>query len=387
MTRSLQSWVRRQKGRYLLRRGLNLMQQGDLAAAIATLTQATQQHPTPSEAHLKRGIAYFQQESYELALVDLNQVIVLNPDNAEAYGYRGLIRYQMDNEVGALEDWEMALQLDPNEATIRYNRGLVFAQKEHYEASLVDFDIALENNPLLAEAYLHRGKVKQQLGNLTAAVKDWEIALCNDLRLDEAHHLLAQFQEDSENISLQDHLADLLPSEMALTAEQQGTLLILDLHRPVGTPVNYFKLPNKLRDRLVELQIPEVRRFRLIAKAGDSSLSEWDQTYGIYDNAPCPPARWRDALAATLLLFPPLGVVALVLAAQVEPAYKRGDYPIAARASKAVRKLCLSSGAIMGVMLFGLASYGVYTNVEGEYPNPSAKTASIEPSASNEEKL
>ncbi|MEL7028585.1 MAG: metallophosphoesterase, partial [Pseudomonadota bacterium] len=38
-------------------------------------------------------------------------------------------------------------------------------------------------------------------------------------------------------------------------------------------------------DRLVELQLPVVRRFRLIAKAGDSSLSEWDQTYNIYDKA------------------------------------------------------------------------------------------------------
>jgi tetratricopeptide (TPR) repeat protein len=387
MTRPLQSWVRRQQGRYLLRRGLNLMQQGDIDAAIASLTRAIAHHPLTAEVYLKRSIAYFQMEAFELALADLNQAVALDSRNAQAYGYRGLVRYQMDDEVGALADWETALTLQPKDSDIRYNRALVFAHKGDHEAALADFDIAIAQNPLLAEAYLHRGKVKQALGDVPGAVKDWEIALCNDLRLSEAHQLLVKNQESADSLSLQEQFADVLPEGFSITAEQQGSLLILKLHRPVGTPVNYFKLPNVLRDRLVELQIPTVRRFRLIAKAGESSLSEWDQTYGIYDKAPCPSAHWRDAMATTLLLFPPLGIVALVLAAQVEPAYKRGDYPIAARASKAVRKLCLSSGAIMGVMLFGLASYGIYTNVEGEYPNPGAKTAFIERSESNSKKL
>ncbi|MDB9525653.1 tetratricopeptide repeat protein [Oscillatoria sp. CS-180] len=387
MTRSLQSWVQQQQGKYLLRHGLSLIQKGNLNGAIETLTRALAFHPQPQEVHLKRGVAYFQQDAFAEALADFNQAIALDPQDARAYGHRGLVRYQMDDEDGALEDWAMALSLQPGEADVRYNRGLIFAQKKQYEAALADFDVAIDKNPLLAEAYLHRGKVKQELGDSIGAVKDWELALCNDLRLDEAHHLLAKTQEKTENVFLQDQFADLLPDGFWLTAEQQGTLLVLTLHRPVGTPINYFKLPNTLRDRLVELQIPEVRRFRLVAKAGESSLSEWDQTYGIYDKAPCPPSRWRDAFATTLLLFPPFGVVALVLAAQVKPAYRRGDYPIAARASQAVRKLCLSSGAIMGLMLFGLASYGVYTHVEGEYPNPGAKTAFVESSESTEKKL
>jgi len=384
MSRSLQSWARRQRGRYLLRRGLNLTQQGNHQAATQVLTAALAVHGEPAEVLLRRGLVHFQQENFAAALTDFDQAIALDPYQATAHGYRGLVHYQLDDEAAALTDWAQALALDPGEATVRYNRGLVWAQKGEYEAALTDFDLALEHNPLLAEAYLHRGKVRQALGDMVGAVKDWEIALCNDLRLSEAHQLLIKNQENVHNFDLQAQFQDLLPEGFSITAEQQGTRLTLTLHRPVGTPVNYFKLPNALRDRLVELQLPEVRRFRLIAKAGDSSLSEWDQTYGIYDKAPCPPARWRDAVATTLLLFPPLGILALVLASQVEPAYRRGDYPIAARASKAVRKLCLSSGAIMGLMLFGLASYGVYTYVDGEYPNPAAKTAMVEsPKASN----
>lgn len=387
MIEPLQSWGHRQRGKYLLRRGLSLVQKGSLDAAVETLTQAVAFHPQPQVVYLKRGVIYFQQEAFAEALADFDRAIAMTPNDAKAYGYRGLVRYQMDNEASALRDWEIALKLEPKEANIRYNRGLVFAQKGKYEAALVDFDIAISANPLLAEAYLHRGKVKEHLNDIKGAVKDWELALCNDLRLDEAHQLLVKTQEKTETTFLQNQFTDLLPKGASLTAEQRGTVLQLTLHRPVGAPANYFKLPNALRERLVELQIPEARRFRLIAKAGSSSLSEWDQTYGIYDKTPCPPARWRDAIATTVLLFPPFGVVALVLAAQVKPAYLRGDYPIAARASQAVRKLCLSSSAIMGLMLFGLASYGVYTYVEGEYPNPAAKTALIKSLDPAEKKL
>lgn len=378
MSLTLHSWAQRQRGRYLLRRGLNLTQAGNHDAAIAAFTAALPYHAQPAVVLVQRGICAFQQANFGAALADFDAAIAHNPNDATAYGHRGLVRYQQDDEAGALADWEQALTLNPGEATVRYNRGLVLALKGDAEKALADFDIALEKNPLLAEAYLHRGKVKQQLGDAIGAVKDWEIALCNDLRLSEAHQLLVQNQEIAAGLDLQEQFQDLLPAGFSITAEQQGSRLTLTLHRPVGTPVNYFKLPNALRDRLVELQLPEVRRFRLVAKAGESSLSEWDQTYGIYDKAPCPPARWRDAVATTLLLFPPLGILALVLASQVGPAYRRGDYPIAARASQAVRKLCLSSGAIMGLMLFGLASYGVYTYVDGEYPNPAAKTAMVE---------
>ncbi|MGF1523112.1 MAG: tetratricopeptide repeat protein [Leptolyngbyaceae cyanobacterium] len=375
MAQQLRFWVQSQQGRYLLRRGTNLMQKGNVTAAIAAFTEAISKHIKPEEAYIQRGLAHWKQESLELACSDFDKALALCPHNARAYGHRGLIRYQMKDEVGALEDWELALRYQPSYAIVRYNRGLVYAQKQQYEIALADFDIALTKNPLLAEAYLHRGKVKQQLGDTEGAVKDWELALCNDLRLEEAHHLITQLRQNTEDMTLSNQFTDLLPEGCSVTIEQKEALLTLSLHRTVGTPINYFKLPNVLRERLVKLQPPGIRRFRLIAKAGESSLCEWDHTYGIYDKAPCPPTHLRAALLTTLLLFPPFGIVALVYSAQVKQAYKRGDYPIAARASQAAKKLCLSSGAIMGLMLFFLASYGVYTYVEVEYPNPGAKTA------------
>ncbi|MEM9008921.1 MAG: CD225/dispanin family protein [Cyanobacteria bacterium P01_F01_bin.86] len=386
MVQQLQFWVQSQQGKYLLRRGTNLMQKDNVAAAIAVFTEAIAKHLKPEEAYLKRGLAHWKQQALELACLDFDQAIALCPHDARAYSHRGLVRYQMDDEAGALEDWAIALRYQPNNALVRYNRGLVYAQKQWHEAALAELDMALQKNPLLAEAYLHRGKVKHQLGDTEGAVKDWELALCNDLRLEEAHHLLTKIRQNTEDATLGSQFADLLPEGCSVTIEQNDALLTLSLQRTVGTPISYFKLPNALRERLIELQLPGVRRFRLVAKAGESSLFEWDHTYGIYDKAPCPPTHLGAALLTTLLLFPPFGIVALVYSAQVKQAYQQGDYPIAARASRAAKKLCLSSGAIMGLMLFFLASYGVYTYVELEYPNPGAKTALAEPKNS-EDKL
>lgn len=377
MAESFHTWAQRLQGKYLLRRGKHLMQQGNTAAAITTLTRALSKHLNPEEIYLDRGIAYWKEHACDAAMADFDQAIAQCPEYAEAYCLRGLLWYQMGDEARALDDWAIALQQHPNHATVRYNRGLVYAQRQQYEAALMDFDIALQENPLLAEGYLHRGKVKHQLGDTDGAINDWELALCNDLRLEEAHYLLTKLRQQTKDTTLQNQLQDLLPDTCALTTEHQGRLLVLSLHRPVGAPINYFTLPNALRERLVSLQLPECRRFRLIATAGESSLSEWDQTYGIYDKTPCPPTHWRAALVSTLLLFPPLGIVALVYSAQVRDAYQRGDYPIAARTSHAVKKLCLSSGAMMGLMLFFLASYGIYTHVDSEEFNPAAKTAAV----------
>lgn len=385
MAPQLQSWVQSQHGRYLLRRATHLLQQGSVASAITLLTQALDKHLKPEEIYLQRGLAYWQQQQPRLAYEDFDHAIALIPGNAEAYGHRGLLRYEQGDSQGALADWAQALHHKPNHATVRYHRGLLYLQQQRYEDALADFDVALQQNPLLAEAYLHRGKVKQHLGDSDGAAKDWELALCNDLRLEEAHQLLVMLHQKRKDDIQNDQFRDLLPPECSLAVEQQGKLLVLLLRRPLGTPLNYFQLPNRLRTRLMELQLPNIRRFRLVAKSEDSSFSEWDQTYGVYDKAPCPPTHWRAALLTTVLLFPPLGIVALVYSAQVRQAYQRGDYPVAAGASQAVKKLCLSSGALMGLMLFFLASYGVYTHHESMPYNPAAKTALMSESDANED--
>lgn len=379
MARSLHRWLQHQQARLALRRGLAYLRKDIFPKAIAALTDAITHHPDPARVLRQRARVHWQQGDTPAARADYDQALALNPQDCLAYGSRGLLRYEQGDQAGALADWHQALHIDPQNATVYYNRGLLYAQTHRWERALADLDQAIALQPLLAAAYLHRGKVRYQLGNEAGAVEDWKMALCNDLRLEEASQWLQTLNQEAQRQTLAQQLAIALPPEFTVEAETSGDTLRLCLHRPLGTPVKYFALRDTLRDRLVELELPQIRRFQLMGKSGESTLAEWNQTYAIYDRVPCPPTHWRAALASTLLLCPPFGVVALIYAAQVRQAYRRGDYPIAARASKTVKGLCLGSGAIAGLLLFVLMGYGVYTQVEVTPPSPTAKTALLPP--------
>lgn len=380
---SLQTWVQTQQGRLLVRRSHNLMLQGNVAGAIAALTEALSKHLKPEEIYLRRGQAHWHQQNAAAALEDFSHAIALCPHDPRPYQHRGIVYYSLGEDDKAQTDWDIALYYQPDNAIARYYRGLLALEQGRHSDALVDFDHALHKNPLMAEAYYHRGHGKYALGDVEGAIADWELALCNDLRLDEAREWLLKVQHQIQSHALTQALQAVLPAGVELSLQHRGDRLTLELRRQLGVPINYFTLPDTLRHHLIQLQPPGVRSFHLIAYTGDSTLAEWNQTYGIYDRVPCPPARWQMSVLTTLLLFPPFGILSLLCSAQVKASYQRGDYPTAMRASRTVKKLCLSSGAVMGMMLFFLASYGVYTNVEVHYPNPAAKTAML-PKADSE---
>ncbi len=313
-----------------------------------------------------RAQAHWSNGDSAAAQADYDQALALDPTDALAYGSRGLLRYEQGDMTGAMADWAIALQHNPHNATVYYNRGLVYAQTQCLSQALADFDQALDRQPLLAEAYLHRGRVRYDLGDRAGAIQDWQLALCNDLRLDDARQWLLTLQQESDNQALCQQFEAVLPPTVTVQAQLRGDTLLLSLRRPVGTPINYFTLSEALRDRLVTLQLSQIRRFQVMAWAGDSTLAEWNQAYSIYHQLPCPPAHWRAALLSTLLLCPPVGIVALIYAAQVRPAYRRGDYPVAIRISQTVRGLCLSSSAIAALLLGVLMGYGIYSHVEAQ---------------------
>jgi tetratricopeptide (TPR) repeat protein len=289
MARLLHRWLQHQQARLALRRGLAYLRKDNFPKAIAALTDAIAHHPNPARVLRQRAQVHWQRGDTSAARADYDQALTLNPQDCLAYGSRGLLRYGQGDEAGALADWHQALHIDPQNATVYYNRGLLYAQTQRWERALADLDQAIARQPLLAAAYLHRGKVRYQLGDAPGAVEDWEMALCNDLRLDEASQWLQTLNQEAQRQTLIQQLAVALPPEFAIEADISGDTLRLSLHRPLGTPVNYFALRDTLRDRLVELELPEVRRFQLTGKAGEATLAEWNQTYAIYDRLPLPP--------------------------------------------------------------------------------------------------
>lgn len=353
--------MRGQLARYAYRRGLDWVRKGNYPAAIASFTEALDHHPRPAEVYVTRGIAHWQIDEPEKALADFTEATYRDARQIKAYGNRGLLRYQLGDEQGALDDWQQALAVRPTDAQVRYNRALLFLQKDDYSAALADFNRALETNPNLAEAYYHRGNTRYELGDVEGAITDWELALCNDLRLEGARTRLQQVQRHSVNTQLSRRLQTALtPQTLKVEVQQIGSRLDIDIRRPKGTGINYFTLPNLIRKKLIAWQVPGVRQFRLTGQVDEQSMPEWQQVYSLYQGQPSPPAHWQLAWWTALVIFPPLGIPALIYAQRVGESYRQGDYPVALQASKTARALCLTGIAITTtISSLGLGYWGV----------------------------
>ncbi|MBD0334382.1 MAG: tetratricopeptide repeat protein [Cyanobacteria bacterium Co-bin13] len=355
-----QDWSRGQVARYRYRRGLDLIRKGNYEAAIAVLTAAIEHHPRPAQIYITRGITRWQAGDLQNALADFTEATQDPKLGAKAYGNRGLLRYQLGDEQGALADWQQAIAVGPRDARVYYNRALLFIQKSRYSEALADLNQALAINPNLAEAYYHRGNVFYELQDTNRAIADWELALCNDLRLEQARLRLQQVQQNPLDDLSQKLQSALTVQQVQIAVSQSGNQLDIDIRRPKGKGVNYFTLPELIRNRLIAWQVPGIRKFRIIGKVEDQSLPEWQQVYTLYQGQPSPPAYWRLASLTTLLIFPPLGIAALVYAYRVGESYRRGDYPLALQASKTVRALCLTGIGVMGsigVMALGYLGF------------------------------
>ncbi|MGG6294869.1 tetratricopeptide repeat protein [Leptolyngbya sp. AN02str] len=347
-----QAWVRRWIANWWFRQGLANMRRAAYPRAIAHFSKALPHHSDPTHVLVMRGLVHWRNEQISQAITDFDAAIARNPTCAKAYGNRGLMRYQHGDEVGALADWALALHYRPGYAEASYNRALLHANQHRYVEALADFDRALTANPNLADAYLHRGNVRQELGDRLGAIKDWELALINDLSLEPARKRLLAARKESRDLHLAQTLQTALKTDdLTIEAHVHGNDIDIIIHRALGAAVNYFKMANQLRHHLQSLKINGIRHFRMIGRVGDRGYPEWEQSYRLYDENPCPPSYWGLAILATTALFPPLGIVALVYAAQVKRHYRNGELSAAERASKTAKQLSLVSAGIFGLIV------------------------------------
>ncbi|PSN14437.1 hypothetical protein C7271_21655 [filamentous cyanobacterium CCP5] len=377
-------WMRQQRARYGLRRGLDAISKGNLQDALARLTLALNDHPYPARVYLAFGSIHWQQGDIPGAIAAFSEAIRCDPACVKAYGNRALLQAEQGNLEAALADWQTGLSYSPRSALLLYNRGLFHLQQQNLEAALEDLNGAIAANPNLSEAYFHRGNLLRQLGRWSEAIKDWELALCNDLRLEQARDSLLQVQQGHREYQLSEKIQRALAMpELRVAVEKKGNQLDIAVQRPKGTGINYMTLPDRIRARLVPLQLPDIRQFKLIGKVGEQNFPEWQQIYKLYQNLPCPPTHWRIASLTALLLFPPLGIPALVYALQVRQAYRRGDYPAAMHASHTARALSVTGSALMsGLLVLGLGYLGadrLRSWVQSMEALPGAQAAVLEP--------
>ena len=368
-----QSWYVRQKAHLAYRRGCTLARQGNHQSAIAPLSEALTAHPNVADVYIARGLSHRALGQFDSARQDFINAIDSADNPAMAYFYRGRLSHEQGHVTDALNDWAQAIAANPNYADAHYQLGVFQGQAEDLSAALASFNRVLEISPNRAKAYLKRGHIRQQLGDLTGAVADWQLAMLNDASL---ANLVPSLAQPDRSAPIQTLLQEAF-QPVEVSVKQRGKTLEISFKRQVGEGVSYFTLPNRIRNLLLPLELSDITQFTLIGYVGNVRGPEWEKSYDIYKDQPCPPSHWPTALAA-LVTFPPVGVTALLYASQVQRFYRRGQYPDALRASKAVRHLALVGTGAMCLLAVLPLGYTAIKSIQSEPAAPERTARAID---------
>ena len=102
----------------LLERGIDEMQSGRHAEAIATFSEVIRRKPAFAEGWNKRATALYLAGEYERSLADCAEVIKRNPHHFGALSGAGLIHLELEQQREALGWFRRALEVNPNMGSI-----------------------------------------------------------------------------------------------------------------------------------------------------------------------------------------------------------------------------------------------------------------------------
>ena len=96
-----------------------------LALAFAACA-AEAQSPRAAEDHHKRGLALVQQGELDRAIAEFDKALELNPRLADAWCNRGIAYNSKGDLDHAMADLSQAIALDPRHSIAHYTRGVIF---------------------------------------------------------------------------------------------------------------------------------------------------------------------------------------------------------------------------------------------------------------------
>jgi Flp pilus assembly protein TadD len=105
---------------------LQLMRDGDYAAAVPALRSFSESHPELAGPLVNLGIAYRRTGDSAAALETLDKAVELNPDNATAQLQRGILQREAGDFRAALVAYDRALAVQPDYALAHRNIGILY---------------------------------------------------------------------------------------------------------------------------------------------------------------------------------------------------------------------------------------------------------------------
>ena len=151
---------------------------GLLLPALILVCASCSRHRPPArnaELFFNTGLNDLQSGDYAKAIADFSQAMVLNTNYPDAYLYRGEAKSRLNDYAGTIADDTRAIELKPDYAYAYFTRGNARAALKDYAGTIADDTRAIELKPEYAYAYFTRG-------NARAALKDYSGTIADDTK-------------------------------------------------------------------------------------------------------------------------------------------------------------------------------------------------------------
>jgi tetratricopeptide (TPR) repeat protein len=102
-------------------RGVEQMEAGQLAEAIATFSDVIRRRPAFAEGWNKRATVHYLAGEYRKSLADCDEVVKRNPHHFGALSGYGQIHFQLKDYEKAIAWWRRALEVNPNMVGVEIN--------------------------------------------------------------------------------------------------------------------------------------------------------------------------------------------------------------------------------------------------------------------------
>jgi tetratricopeptide (TPR) repeat protein len=102
-------------------RGVEQMEAGRLAEAIATFSDVIRKRPAFAEGWNKRATVHYLAGEYRKSLADCDEVVKRNPHHFGALSGYGQIHFQLQEYEKAIAWWKRALEVNPNMLGVEIN--------------------------------------------------------------------------------------------------------------------------------------------------------------------------------------------------------------------------------------------------------------------------
>jgi tetratricopeptide (TPR) repeat protein len=173
------------------RYGVQLLQSGQVSAAIAVLHGLIQSDPGHFDAHQALGAALMESGQVDQAGAVWSRAVALRPNSAEAHRDLGFAYYRLGLHAQAIAAWRRAVVLAPKLGDVHYRLSELYAMAGQMAEAADSLERAADTRRNTTMERLYRADARLMRGDMAGAEQWARKAVALDPKSDATHGALA----------------------------------------------------------------------------------------------------------------------------------------------------------------------------------------------------